>query len=103
LVAQCIDHRHGIVSVDLNHHDVARVPFDQNGYLTVLVAKQQIPLSLAEHGAIFNSQRPLTDADGVGDPAMVVGFLRVLARTTHRAGASKRREKLFFWAPRDWM
>jgi len=93
---QCIDHCHGIASVDLDQHDVARVPFDQRGDLTVLVAKQQIPLPVTGHGAIFNSRRPLTDGDGVYDPTVVVGFLRVVARTTHRAGTSKMREKLFF-------
>lgn len=77
---QRVDRCHGTASVDFDQHDLARLPFDQRGDLTVLVAKQQTSSSVTEHDAIFNDRRPLTDRNGAGDPAVVVRFLRVVTR-----------------------
>ena len=96
ILDQGIDDRLGVLAVDLHQHHVARLPLHQGRDLAVLAAAQQVPFPVARHRPILSRRRTLADRYGVADATVVVGFLRVVARTTHRPRMSQVRQQLLF-------
>ncbi len=54
---------------------------------------------MARHGAILSLGRALADRDGVGDPAVIGGLLRMVARAAHPARAPQMLQQLFLQGP----
>ena len=60
---------------------------NQSCDLAVLAAEQQVSLPVTRYRAIFSLGWAFPDRDGISDLTMIGGFLRVVAGTTHPAGA----------------
>src|SRR4029434_9036365 len=60
---------------------------DQGRTLAVLAAEQQVAFPVPGYGSVGNTGRVLADRDGVGDSAVLVRLLGVMARTAHHAAA----------------
>jgi hypothetical protein len=91
---QRIDDRFGVFARDLYQHHIAGLPLDQGGNLAVLAAEQKIAFPVAGNRSIFDRRRPLADRDRAGDPAVIVGLLRVMPRAAHRTRAPQVRQQL---------
>ena len=52
-----------------------------------VTAEQQITFPVTGYRPVFNAGRTLADRDGVGDSAVLVRLLSVMARTAHHSGA----------------
>lgn len=95
MLDQGIDHRLGVLAVDLGEHHVARVALYERCELAIVATEQQIAFSVTRHGPVFNRGGALTDRYRVGDPAVNLGLLRVMTRATHRARAPQVLQQLF--------
>ena len=66
--------------------------------MTVLRAGQQIPIPMAEDGAVLHRRRPLRDGDGIDDlPTRLPGFTGPLA-ATHRPARPRVGGQPAIWA-----
>ncbi len=79
LLDQRIDHRLGVLALHPGQHHVAGMAFHQGGDLAVVAAEQEVTLPVAGHGTIFNLGRPFADRHGIGNAAVIVRLLRVMA------------------------
>lgn len=60
---------------------------DQGRNLAVLAAEQQVAFPVPGYGQVFRAGWTLADRDGVGDSAVIVRLLGVMARTAYRPSA----------------
>lgn len=79
----------------LNRYHVACMTLNKGCNLAITVSKQQVSLPVTWYRTIFNRGRSFADGYRVNDPAVVVGFLGVMARTAHRARAPQMLQQLF--------
>ena len=87
LLDQGVDHSFAIFTINLGQHYVACVTLDQRRDMRVTCARDKVTFPVTRHSAIFNRGWPLTDRYRVGDPAVIVRLLCVMARAAHRACA----------------
>ncbi|MNY68949.1 hypothetical protein D3C86_2068020 [compost metagenome] len=50
---QRIDDRFGVLRCHLDQHEVARLPFDQRGDLTITTSEEQVAFPVAWYGSIL--------------------------------------------------
>ena len=86
--------RAGVLAVDGDEHDKARVTLDERRDVTVGGAGEQIALPVAGDRAVCRLGRPLPDRDGVNDLALAAVAAARGTRTADRARAAKVREQL---------
>ena len=96
MLDQRIDDRLSVLAIDLRHHEIARITFDQRGDLAVVGAKDQVAFPMPGNCSVSSRRWSLTEGEHVTDLAVITGFLRVMARTTHGASAPKVLQQLFF-------
>jgi hypothetical protein len=72
---------------------------DQGGNLTARAPEQQVALPMTGHCPIFHRGRALADRYGVKDSSVVIGLLRVMARTAHDPRASQMLQQFLLQGP----
>jgi hypothetical protein len=80
-----VDYGLRILAAHLGHHHVTRLPLHQGDDLATVGTKDQITSPVTWHSSIFCRWRAFADRDCVADPAVTIGYLRVMARGTHHS------------------
>src|SRR5271157_4048341 len=62
---------------------------DQRRNLAVLAAEQEVAFPMPGYRPVFHAGRTLADRDGVGDSAVTLPLLGVMARPAHHAAAAQ--------------
>ncbi len=78
LLDECVDHRLGIFARHPGQHHVTRVTLDKCRDLAAVTATDKITFPVTGYSTVFNLGRTLSDRDGIADPAVVLGLLRVM-------------------------
>ena len=87
MLDQRIDDRLRIFAANLDQHRIAGMALDQGRNLAVLATAQQVAFPVPGYRPVRRAGRTLADRDGVGDAAVIVRLLGVMARPTHRPSA----------------
>ncbi len=74
-----VDHRFGVFALHSDQHDVSSMALNEGRDLAVASAHDQVAFPVTWHSAILDAGRSFSDRYRVGDSAVVVGLLRVMA------------------------
>src|SRR5215472_3730214 len=99
MLYESVDHRLGILAIHLGHHQVACLTLHQGGNLAIVRTEEQIAFPVTRYRSVLRRGWPLADRDRVADPAVIIGLLRVGARSAQHPGSPQMLQELLFQGP----
>src|SRR5674476_693119 len=101
MLNQRVDDGLGIFTGSFNQHHIARLAFDEGRNLTVTTAAQQVPFPVTGYRPVCHRGRTLADRYRIGNSAVVVCLLRMMARAALNSCAPQMLHQLLLQRPKS--